>query len=762
MSLAAFVVLSASLGAIADDVPAVVGTVVDAQNQPVIGADVYLFDGPPLGRAALFGLGGKMRRPPALVAHTQTSDTGEFAVALPVEAPPPHGRGPTWLALAVHKSGLAIKTRLIERYWPARAAPIRVALGPPHDNRVRVRSPEDQPVARARLRVDQIDGIALPAELSERLIGVSDASGEVELPGASGEKLRTVRVDVQEFGTQWAALSRPAAGGLSTLDLSPVGSICGRLVDDQGAALPATRVRLATWVEPRDELAGGGLAELTTDAAGEFRAPVIAAGVLQVTAELPPDSPLLSTYHGTQQIEAGISNEAVIRFQHGVHIHGMVINQADRRPIAGASVSLGMVPDAPTLECNEAGEYSGYLLPGLTHLRFARLPSGYYFPNTIIPNESVPAGAQMMTFKPLVAAAGATLVGRVVDAAGRPVPDAEVIGACPSSDEGADRTIYALSDRDGNFMLPNVATDTNVRVTAYSAAGVSTKPVIGNVHDPDPVTVTVDPAAALSLSGRAIDTAGHPIAGAGVRVLPIRFEQNRRAIEEPFVAFNGVERLYTNAEGRFGTPKQLRPDRGYRVEVDARGIMPVRTEPIEPSTWRTTDFGDIVLAPTPRLRVVTGHVVDGTGKPMAGAVVMQSGDGPRRTRATCDGKGRFRIEGLYEGPAWLLVNHDGARLQAERLDGDTNDARIVLERDTAAPVRGATQLSSVDAAGEDEVCRALFAEIRDRLLRGSESDRQWIASTEYRLDGAFSDSHAPGVVQQSRLALALGRGGFDT
>ncbi|HEX7450158.1 MAG TPA: carboxypeptidase-like regulatory domain-containing protein [Pirellulales bacterium] len=756
MSLAAFVLLSASLGAGTDDVPAVVGTVVDAQNRPIAGADVYLFDGPPLGRAALFGLGGKTRQPPFLFAHVETTDTGEFAVALPVDAPPPHGRAPTWLALAIHKRGLAVKTRLIEREWPACAAPIRLVLATVHDNRVRVRSPADNPVPEALLRVDQIDGIPLPDELSARLAAESDTSGEAELPDVAGEDLRTIYIEAKQFGAQWAAMGRPSAGGVNTVILSPVGAINGQLIDDEGAALPLKRVRLATWVEPRDELAGGGVTDVITDTEGRFNVPVIAAGVLQLAAELPQDSPLLSTYQGTQQIEAGISNGVNIRFKRGVHIHGTVIDQSDRRPIAGAIVSLGLTPDAPRLECNEAGEYSGYVLPGLTYLTFARLPPSYYLPNARVPLETVRDDAKEMTFKPLVAAAGATLIGRVVDAAGQPVPDAELIGACHWSDFDSDRSVYARSDRDGNFMLPNVTTDTNIRIMAYSAAGVSTKPVIGNARDPDPITITVVPEAAISLSGRVTDVGGRPIANAAVRVLPVRVDQNRRAIEETFVAFNGAERLYTDAEGRFATPKQLRPDRGYRIEVDARGMSPVRTEPIEPAIWQVTGFGEIMVAPTPRLRAVAGLVVDESGRPVAGALVRQSGDGPRRTRATCDTDGRFSIDGIYEGPAWLLVGHDGIPLQAERIDGEAHDVRLVLRNRAVSSRHGTTTAPSIDAA-EDDVRRSLFAEIRERLLRGSSSDRQWVAITEFLLDGKLPDDHPREV--QMRVGFALGRSG---
>lgn len=756
MSLTALVLLAASVGAAADDVPAVTGTVVDEKDQPVAGAKVYLFDGPPIGRTALFGVGSKTRQPPTLFAHVQTDEKGEFEVALPVELSPPHGRGTNWLALAVYKPGLAVKTRLIERYWPARAAPIRVVLGPPRDNRVRIISPSGQPVAHARVWADQVDGVPLPTELIGRLATETDQSGEAELPDVRGEELRTVRVDCTPFGAQWAALARSSDGEANPVILSPVGAIRGQLVDAAGSPIALTRVRLAARIEPYDDLAGGGVAEHTTDADGRFNVPAVAAGVLQVSAELPPESPLVTTYQGTQQMGADMTNDVTIRYKRGVRVRGTVIDETSRHPVAGVVVSLYSAPDSPFAESNDAGEYSGYMLPGRSvYLTVVSLPRDYYKPSAFMPMETVPNSANEVVFKPLLVAAGTTLPGRVVDAAGRPVADAEVIGACRWSDRVGDRLVFARSDRDGNFMLPAVTNHADIKVTVDSVAGITTNPVMGSAREPDPLTVAVDLKGAMSLSGHVVDGGGQPVPGATVRVFPIRFNELRRAVEEDFIAFGGTERLYTDPQGRFDTPKQLRPDRGYCVVVDAPGMTPVRTEPIEPAKWRTTDFGDIVLSPTPRLRTVAGQVVDESRQPVAGAVLRQSGDGPRPTQTISDTAGRFQLGGIYEGPAWLLASHDGYRLQAEPIGDDARDVVIVLRNVRVAQGDDAAPPSSVATSDEATVCRALFAEHRGRLERESPVGPRWTAFVEYLLEGNLSDRRGTDV------AYALGQGGLS-
>ncbi|HEX5442264.1 MAG TPA: carboxypeptidase-like regulatory domain-containing protein [Pirellulales bacterium] len=741
MSLAALVLLTA-FGAAADDMPTVVGTVVDVQNQPVAGADVSLFEGPLVRPLTLSETGPNTRQPPPLIARTKSDETGAFEIALPADAQTAYGTRVTWFALAVHQPGLALATRLIGRDWPARAAPIRVALDRPRNHRVRIVSPEGQPVAEARLWVEQLDGILLPAELAKRLATVSDDSGEAELPDVAGEQLRTLRVDSRQYGHQWAALARSPDGALITASLAPVGAVRGRLVDEAEHPIASTRVSLASWTDPRDEWSGGGLAEATTDGEGRFETAALAAGVLQIAASLPPDSPLISTYHDTQSLEAATTNEVVVRFQHGVRVRGTVVDEADGSPVAGAVRSFGFVragwvPLGAVFECDEAGKYSGYLPPGQASLTLVGLSPDYYDRERAARDDSVPEDATEVTLDPIRVKRGETLVGSVVDKAGRPVADAQVIGVCPKLVQGQ-YAATARSDRDGNFLLTRVAPNADVQLWAVSAAGATAEPLVVPTPNRDWLTLTVDPSTAWSLSGRVVNTAGRPIAGAAVRILQ---RSSPFSPDDGYVTFDGHVRLYTDAAGRFTTPGQLRPGRRYQIDIDALGMMPERTELIEATTKPTTDFGDIVLTPVPRVRSLAGQVVDESGSPVAGAIIKQSGDGPRRTRSVSDAEGRFRIDGVYEGAAWLFASHDDFGSQVERIASDASEARIVLRSKTAAqpaPVRHAR----LAVEPEDEaVIRTLFEENRAYLERESGAGhmgRRWVATIDYLLDGKLS------------------------
>jgi hypothetical protein len=53
--------------------------------------------------------------------------------------------------------------------------------------------------------------------------------------------------------------------------------------------------------------------------------------------------------------------------------------------------------------------------------------------------------------------------------------------------------------------------------------------------------------------------------------------------------------------------------------------------------------------------------VDGTGQPVAGAKVFNEGDAPGLLQTTTDTAGRFKLEGLFEGPVYVFARKSGCR-----------------------------------------------------------------------------------------------------
>ena len=129
------------------------------------------------------------------------------------------------------------------------------------------------------------------------------------------------------------------------------------------------------------------------------------------------------------------------------------------------------------------------------------------------------------------------------------------------------------------------------------------------------------------------------------------------------------------------------------------------------SSWvvaPAVEVPDLKLRRSVGTRAVAGRVVDSAGKPVAGAEVFQSGDGPRRTRGTTDNDGRFRVPGVPDAPAFLFVSKEGYHFLGRRVEPGDRSVEFALRRldePPAAPLRPAA--SPVARDEERAIARAL-------------------------------------------------------
>ena len=193
----------------------------------------------------------------------------------------------------------------------------------------------------------------------------------------------------------------------------------------------------------------------------------------------------------------------------------------------------------------------------------------------------------------------------------------------------------------------------------------------------EPSVITIKLKKTSSLSGRLVDEHGQPVAG---QLVEIWSAHQGNWLGANLVGFQQGP-LLTGTDGSFRTPANLQQGRSYRLAIRAAGKDPIFSE------WTTIPETPHALPPMVQrsLRTVRGHVVDRQGKPVAGARVFQSGDGPERTETTTAVDGQFSLGGFRQGPVFVFVRSAGFRFSGQMIKPSDVNVRIELTPDGEAP-----------------------------------------------------------------------------
>lgn len=657
--------------------PELSGTVADDDGRPVADAMVVVTEGPPVFR---FLASIRQRGPvtPDVLAAGQSDRDGRFKLALP-DATPESGWRRTRLAVWTYRPDVALDVRLVASDWPSAGLPLAITLSKAQRVALRVVDPDGKPIGGARISPHYVRGQPVPATVGERLRAITNADGRASLMGVSPNDLEAVQIAAKGYGVQWAAPRVDPGADSAVVTLSPVGRVVGHVAADNPKVIAGVRIWLTTHLDPSDDLVDGGLAELVSDEQGRFEAPALAAGTLSLYVE-PTETPVyMSAQQDGPPVEAGQAVEFNVPLQRAVRVIGVVQDRADGTPVPRVLMQLrAWQSRGPRAFSDEAGRYVSYVLPEFVTPLAARIPPPYFNPNETLNTQPIAADREEVTLRPLLLARGQPVRGRVIDEAGRLVAGAELEGFWPMSSEAY--SVHGWSDAEGKFVIEGVDPEVDLRLWATHRERASGEPMLVHLADNAPVTLTIGPENCVALDGRVVDASGRPIAGAVVRVLA----QQRQAAagQDPVdlgpLLFDGREGLLTDAEGRFRTPRSLRPQASYSLAVAAPGRLPSETETIDPLVWKTTTFADVVLHAAPRLRTVAGRVIDGDGRPVTGVRVWQSGDGSRRTETVSGTDGGFRLDGVYEGPAFVFAQRDGFRLEGLRVSDNAENCTIAL------------------------------------------------------------------------------------
>lgn len=470
-------------------------------------------------------------------------------------------------------------------------------------------------------------------------------------------------------------------GRTATLRLEPKLTAAGTVVDEAGRPVPGAEITAKVIFNPslvnRPGLyRSGGLAR--SGASGRFRLPSLAPGVAYETRVRKSGfAPAKLELPAREAGQAAQDLRIVLRA--GRTAFGLVLD-GRRRPVAGARVTLqGALPTEMKArlrsarnppekfegDTGEAGRFEVASLPAGTYDVTVRAPGAA--PLTV-PGFALPEGSGRTDLGTFVLSPGATVRGLVTSSSGQPVEGAEVrakaaesgaLPRLPSSSLAEPEPADAVTGPDGTFLLADRAPGEMLDLAvSHPLYGMETVPGVA-VPTESPVRVVLKPVARVS--GRVTDPDGKPVADAVVVLSELR----------P-TSFGGGQSALFPA----GTPRRTATDDKGAFEIERVAPGPIEIGAMAPRRQRASVEGlevkagqdlanvEIVLSPA---GTVEGRVLSTDGRPVPNAqvTVAASGSGPGPVfsgpRATADGDGRYRLDGIAPGPRTLEATAEGYR-----------------------------------------------------------------------------------------------------
>jgi len=708
--------------AAASTVGPITGMVVDAAGKPAAGAKVWL-----LGTDAYF-IGA-----PRTVAEATTDEKGRFQMpAVKWERSAPTGL-PPFLA-ACDAQGRIGASELQASWWSKNTLPsnCKITLVEGRECEGRMVDAAGKPIAKAAivpllwLGGQTTPGgytiLVLPAELQKELTTETDADGRFRFKQFPGSGQVYARIRAGEFGEPLAMWN---LGKSITIRLSRPGNLqvavpCPK--DAKAVAGLPLFVMGNIEAAPSEKEAVSLLyfQEVTTQKDGTFLLEKLPPGKYTVQSKFPASLPYCADKDVAAEVKSGETTREKITLKPAVKLQGKVADKATSK--GGAGVRLALIDGAAMRDVvtDAQGAFTIYTKPGAMRIFVWQAPEPYVAPGMTGDMTTLNV-TEAVTAPPILLDRVMPVEALVVDAAGRPIADAEIRIAVSGSEDASEAFQNVLrSDAAGKVALGNFSSKQTVAIRARTKNASAELKTIVVGKQKEPIRLVLSEKTAFAVHGTLVDDAGAPIPQANVKLLtqiPVpetppspNYGSSRSAIA-PTSDFS-LEECRSDTEGKF-TLAGLWTDVRYRLLIKIPGHERYASAMIRAAEGKSHDFGKIVLART--VEVVEGTVMDTAGKPIAGAKVFNSGDGPEPIETRSDAAGRFRLEGFRKGPAYVFAVKDGYRFAGGRTTAGATDTTIkMLRNDEAAPKRPVAA-ETIPPEEQKKLARALLEKAWDAV-----------------------------------------------
>lgn len=500
--------------------------------------------------------------------------------------------------------------------------------------------------------------------------GVTGADGVATLRGV-GPTWAPVAVSAPGYAPAAVMMSTagdPAVPARVAVTIGRGAAVSGRVVDDAGKPIGGARVTAASASEPfpvvdprRDGVLSG--------ADGTFTLPAVAAGTYRLTASDAAHAAATSTPFVLDGQNPRSGFELVMTA--GGALAGVVVDDAGR-PVAGVDVRVvtrGHVDWRPRRQAftGDDGRFAIAGLPRRAVEVVAWHPTGA---SPILPADLAAKPAHDLR---LVLAITGAITGVVVDPAGEPVGDAQVVADPEGNGTNSARAEWSVrgvqtivTDSAGAFRFAGLPAGSYRVRAAHPAApeqalwqgkGVAARP--GGA----PLRITLSPDGGLT--GK--------VAFADGKTPPLFAVELDDGWAVPFATKDGSFTLDA-------------PNGTVAVRISGPGFIPKRLE-AKIADGKRTDLGTITVEAG---RSVSGRVTDGAGKPVAGARVaagtLLSGGGAElymenesiNSRSTeTDDAGRYELTGFPPRHLTVVGGKEGVGRSASVAIAASKDSAVV-------------------------------------------------------------------------------------